>query len=57
MTNPAISELALQSVRNVGLSGVGLWRSTVESVKRRTLAGQLLADGSTELARRTGARV
>ena len=57
MTNPTISELDLQSVRSVGLSGVGLWRSTVESVKRGSLAGQLLADRSTELARGTGAKV
>ena len=57
MTNPTISELALQSVRNIGLSGVGLWRSTVESVKRGGRAGQLLADRSTEIARGTGAKV
>jgi hypothetical protein len=57
VTNPTISELALQSVRNIGLSGVGLWRSTVESVKRGSRAGQLLADRSTEIARGTGAKV
>jgi hypothetical protein len=57
MTNPTISEMALQSVRNVGLSGVGLWRSTVESVKRRAVAGQLSADKGAGVARGTGARV
>jgi len=57
MTNPTISEIALQSVRNVGLSGVGLWRSTVDSVKRRALAGQMQADRGAEVSRGTGARV
>ena len=57
MTNPTISEMALQSARNVGLSGVGLWRSTVESVKRRAMAGQMLADQGTDLSRGTGAKV
>jgi hypothetical protein len=57
MTNPTISEIALQSVRNVGLSGVGLWRSTVESVKRRAVAGQFSADSAAGVARGTGARV
>jgi hypothetical protein len=51
-----MSEIALQSIRNVGLSGIGLWRSTVESMKRRAVAGQFSSDGPTDVSRGTGGR-
>ena len=57
MTSPTISEIALQSIRNVGLSGVGLWRTTVESVKQRALESQYSADTAAEVSRGTGGRI
>ena len=57
MGTGTMTELAMQSIRNVGLSGVGLWRITVESVRRRAIAGQFSSDGPTEISRGTGGRV
>jgi hypothetical protein len=51
-----MTEIAMQSIRNVGVSGVGLWRTTVESMKRRAVVSQFSTDGPTELSRGTGGR-
>jgi hypothetical protein len=56
MSHPTATEIAVQSVRHVGLSGVGLWRATVDSMKRRALVGQFSADGAAEVSRGTGSR-
>jgi hypothetical protein len=56
MTRPTVTEIAMQSVRNVGLSGVGLWRTTVQSMRRRAVVGQFSADGEAGVSRRSGGR-
>jgi hypothetical protein len=56
MSGPTTTAIALESVRNVGLSGVGLWRTTVRSMKRRVVTGQFSADGPAEVSRGTGGR-
>jgi hypothetical protein len=56
MSHPTATEIAIQSARNVGFSGVGLWRATVDSMKRRAVVGQFSADGAAQVSRGTGSR-